>query len=357
MFSTGSRLLGTALALPALTALILAGGCIDRPGVTTYSVENISADRPRGPLTSAALAPGQAWFFKLLGKQAAVQAEAESFARLMATVRFDERGMPLWETPAGWTERKESGMRFATLVRDDSDPPLEIAVSALPSDDPGGDPYLKSNIDRWRGQVGLEPYAGSDWKQRATEAGEVRETDAAGGRVVLVQLNGQDPAGEAVTMLAAIVPRPAAAPSEAPSRAPMAARTAAPDGASPTYAAPGEWTAQPPRQFQTALWTVSQGDQKLEVSVSRSGGSQEMNLARWRGQVGLDPAADSPAAAISVGGAAASRVELSGAEQTIVGVIVPQGQMSWFFKMMGPPALVEQERARFDAFVDSVTFQ
>lgn len=355
MFSSGSRRLAAALPLAGLSSLILCSGCIDRPGITSYTVESVTAERPRPISGGPGPALGQAWFFKLLGKQAAVEAEAESFARLMATVRFDERGLPAWETPAGWTERKETGMRFATLVREGSEPALEIAVSALPSDDPGGDAYLKSNIDRWRGQVGLEPYAGSDWKQRATEAGEVRETDAAGGRIVLVQLNGKDPAGDAVTMLAAIVPRPASASPATPTSEPTAA--AAEGG--PTYVAPAEWTSQPPRQFQTALWTVSQGEQKLEVSVSRSGGSLEMNVARWRGQVGLDSAtAEAPAlTAITVGGAAGSRVELHGAEQTIVGVIVPQGPMSWFFKMMGPPALVEQERARFDAFVGSVKWK
>ncbi|MBL8848773.1 MAG: hypothetical protein JNG89_03780, partial [Planctomycetaceae bacterium] len=168
-----------------LGLILIAAGCADPVGVTTYTVENVSAERPR---VAASAAPGQAWFFKLMGPETEVQQEADAFARLMASVRFDQSGSPAWETPSGWTERRENGMRFATLVRDGSEPPLELAVSALPSDDPGSDAYLKSNIDRWRGQVGLSPYAGTDWKQRAIETQEIREVDGAAGRIVLVQL-------------------------------------------------------------------------------------------------------------------------------------------------------------------------
>jgi hypothetical protein len=242
-------------------------------------------------------------------------------------------------------------------VRDGSDPPLELAVSALPSDDPGGDAYLKSNIDRWRGQLGLPPYAGDDWKQRAIDAGEVREANAAGSRFVLVQLSGQDPAGERLAMLAAIVPRPGSVDlvSSRPSQ-PMASEGE--PGGAPTYTAPAEWTSAPPRQFQTALWTVGADEQKLEISLSQSGGSMEANLQRWRTQVGDDPngAAEPATESISVGGASATRVELKGAEKSILGVIVPRGETSWFFKMMGPAALVDQERERFQAFIDSVQF-
>jgi hypothetical protein len=343
-----------AVALLSLIALSTAG-CVEREGVTSYTVQNVAPARPRTAAPMAAAAqPGQAWFFKLLGKQAAVQTEADAFARLMATVRFDDRGMPSWDTPAGWTERKEQGMRFATLVRDGSEPPLEIAVSALSSDDPGSDEYLKSNIDRWRGQVGLEPYDGKDWKSRAEAAGEFHEAQSAAGRFVLVQLAGKDPAGEALSMLAAIMPRSGAAASVPPPSAPP---TSVSDAA-PTWTAPAEWASEPPGQFQTALWTVSQGDQKVQISVSLTGGSLEANLARWRTQVGPDPGGnDEPVQeALTIGTAAGTRVELKGADKTIVGVIVPRGDRAWFFKMMGPIGLVEQERARFQSFVESVQF-
>ena len=339
--------------LPAWLTLatLFSVGCGQRDGVRSYTVERIATDRPA---EAPAAAPGQAWFFKLMGDQAAVSAEADAYAALMASVRFDDAGMPQWEAPEGWTERKESGMRFATLTREGSDPPLEIAVSALPAPDPEADEYLKLNVDRWRGQVGLPPYSGAEWKKQASEAGEIQEFEGEGGKYVLVRLDGSNPDGEPVAMLASVVPRPSVAPPVVASNAPMSAA----GGGAPAYTAPAEWTVEPPRQFQTALWSVSQNDQTVEVSVSQSGGSLELNVERWAGQVGLSPDAAEglETEALTVGGLDAVRVELIGAEKSIIGVIVPQGRMAWFFKMTGPPDLVDQERERFQAFIESVQF-
>ncbi len=58
-----------------------------------------------------------------------------------------------WDLPHGWTERPGEGMRFATLIADPTEPPLEVRVTPLGriAEDP------LANINRWRGQIGLEP--------------------------------------------------------------------------------------------------------------------------------------------------------------------------------------------------------
>lgn len=56
-----------------------------------------------------------------------------------------------WTLPKGWTETRPGGMRVATLV-----PPVsgvDISVTALPG--PAGGEL--ANVNRWRGQIGLEP--------------------------------------------------------------------------------------------------------------------------------------------------------------------------------------------------------
>ncbi|BDU71251.1 hypothetical protein [Mesoterricola silvestris] len=57
-----------------------------------------------------------------------------------------------WTLPKGWTETPGSGMRFATL-----NPPgpgkIELSVVCLPGQ-AGGE---LANVNRWRGQIGLEP--------------------------------------------------------------------------------------------------------------------------------------------------------------------------------------------------------
>lgn len=57
-----------------------------------------------------------------------------------------------WKLPKGWTETAGGGMRFATL-----NPPgpgkVELSVVCLPGE-AGGE---LANVNRWRGQIGLEP--------------------------------------------------------------------------------------------------------------------------------------------------------------------------------------------------------
>ncbi len=57
-----------------------------------------------------------------------------------------------WTLPKGWTETPGNGMRFATL-----NPPgpgkVEVSVVCLPGQ-AGGE---LANVNRWRGQIGLEP--------------------------------------------------------------------------------------------------------------------------------------------------------------------------------------------------------
>jgi hypothetical protein len=102
---------------------------------------------------------------------------------------------------------------------------------------------------------------------------------------------------------------------------------------------------------------VTDGDDKVDISLSSVGGSVDANLARWAGQVGLPPTALAEASeSIMVGGRTAVRVELVGSEKTILGVVVPDGAANWFFKLIGPNALAANERERFDQFIGSVKF-
>ena len=77
---------------------------------------------------------------------------AMSGAQLPPPPRPTGNGAMKWSVPKGWTETQGSGMRFATLT-----PPggikAELAVVVLPGA-AGGEP---ANVNRWRGQIGLQP--------------------------------------------------------------------------------------------------------------------------------------------------------------------------------------------------------
>jgi hypothetical protein len=58
-----------------------------------------------------------------------------------------------WTAPAGWTEKKGSGMRASTLTPPPAAGKAEVTVIALPGD-VGGE---LANVNRWRGQLALPP--------------------------------------------------------------------------------------------------------------------------------------------------------------------------------------------------------
>ena len=97
----------------------------------------------------------------------------------------------------------------------------------------------------------------------------------------------------------------------------------------------------------TVSLTVLQGD----------GGGLLGNVNRWRGQLGLEPLDESSlgSAVQSVDslGTEARLVDLNGTsnrtqlDTRLVGVIVYRNELTWFYKLMGTPAVVAAEKDEF----------
>jgi hypothetical protein len=141
-------------------------------------------------------------------------------------------------------------------------------------------------------------------------------------------------------------------------------------GDRPKWSVPASWTEVARSQFLVAKFraTDEQGG-KADVNVSMSagtGGGLLMNINRWRAQVGLgawDQAAlDKEASSVQLAKGKGVLVEFAGAEpengvaSRCVAVIVPQPHDTWFYKLLGPEALVARERDAFLKFVRSVEY-
>ena len=95
-------------------------------------------------------------------------------------------------------------------------------------------------------------------------------------------------------------------------------------------------------------------------------GSDEANVNRWRGQVGLLPVSPDELKKsvenVEAGGQPAQLYDIvgqnpgSGAPERILGVIQRRDDMAWFFKMTGDADLAEQQKPAFVAFLKSVKF-
>ena len=148
---------------------------------------------------------GQSWFFKLQGSPESVEPAVAAFKQFLTTIKFEAAAnAPLKSEPApvdasqipmpaGWTSVAPGPMQVAKFTVPEKDgAKAEVTVSVFPSDTGG----TLSNVNRWRGQVGLPA---------TDEAGLATCTtplDASLPGSVLADLK-----GESKHMLGAIVPQ------------------------------------------------------------------------------------------------------------------------------------------------------
>jgi hypothetical protein len=139
-----------------------------------------------------------------------------------------------------------------------------------------------------------------------------------------------------------------------------------------TYKAPDGWTETGPRMegsggFQVPIFTafqVGNPEKKTEATVTTmpAGNVPLLNqVNRWRGQVGLrsitqDDLDKKPPSIIRVGGAEAPYIDLAGSEKRMLIVLARQGGATWFFKLLGNPEVVDNNKSQFESFVKSVQF-
>jgi len=265
----------------------------------------------------------------------------------------------------------------------------------------GGD---LANVNRWRGQVGLEAIADADL-QKLSEKVEV-----AGQAADLYDLAGTSPgSGDAERIIGVIshrddmawffkmtgdaalveaqkpafvsflksvefgaLPAPSTMDlSQLPPSHPAIGgmNPAGTAGDKPTWTVPAGWQEGPLAQFLVAKYIITgAGDSKAEVNVSSlagDGGGLASNVNRWRAQLGLAPATDddlAKLATIDATGAKAAIVEFSGTNPRtgktakLVGVVLPLGSQTWFYKLMGDTDLVTQQKDALIQFVQSAKY-
>ena len=140
--------------------------------------------------------------------------------------------------------------------------------------------------------------------------------------------------------------------------APPAVTEEAPSPGGLKYETPAGWTVKANGPMRLASLDIFDGDQKCDVSIIKLGPDQSVieNVNRWRGQIKLDPSTEGELQLkpVQCGGHEGSLVQLVGEADTILGVIVPQSDATWFVKLQGPNALALRELEKFVAFTKSI---
>ncbi len=324
------------------------------------------ADSKPGRLLGALLPHGdETWTFKVLGDIEAVSRQADAVRKFVESIKFDG-GQPSWTLPATWrTSPTANANRYATLLLDESSPPLELAIGKLP-----GEQSVSDNVNRWRGQVQLPPLIAA----AADESAETLTTPAGPAR--WVDLSGMYSASAGMPPFAGGGPmggRPGmGSTTSLPADHPPVGATSPAGPATPAadlpirFQAPADWQTTAPPQFSIAAFTAQQDGRQAVITISSAAGDLLTNVNRWRQQIQLGPidqdALDGAATKLKVDGRDAIYVELIGqaspqGQQAVYGIVIPDSQgPSWFVKMRGDAAVAFRERERFLNFVASFKF-
>lgn len=142
------------------------------------------------------------------------------------------------------------------------------------------------------------------------------------------------------------------------------ANTAVPTagGSDLKWSAPESWTTKAGSAMRKGSYAVKRGGAEADFAITAfpgDTGGLHANINRWRGQVGLPPAspADLDAAVQHVDGQGLhfDVVDLAGPSGTrLLGAITSFNGNSWFFKLMGPDAVVAGEKPAFLQFLQTV---
>jgi hypothetical protein len=138
----------------------------------------------------------------------------------------------------------------------------------------------------------------------------------------------------------------------------------------PSWQVPTGWHEVEAGQFLVAKFTMTDsGNGQAAVNVSMSlgdGGGLAGNVNRWRGQLSLGPLAgaelNQSVSDVDTTGGKASIVDLNGKDARtgqvarLIGAIVPVGDRTWFYKLMGNGQVVESQKDAFMSFVKTVKY-
>lgn len=311
-----------------------------------------------------------------------------------------------YTTPEGWREAGTGEMRVAGFtITGTNGQTAQVAVTPLPG--MAGRETLIVNM--WRQQVGLSELSDDEAGKQLTTVDiggtpgkmfDMNGKSAAGANIRIVtamahlgemswfyKLQGDDELVLAqkpnfVTFLKSVKIEEAPASEALPAGHPPLARPGTMAGAvteqrppkprtgGPTWTAPATWKEIDGGQFLFAKFVIAgEAGAQATVNVSVSGGDGGgllPNINRWRAQLGegswTEAELKKNTQEIEVAGGKAIYIELSGTDSSTekpamtLGAQVVRDGRTWYYKLMGDPALAVKEKDGFIAFVKGVKY-
>lgn len=302
-----------------------------------------------------------------------------------------------WTLPAGWQDKPLSQFRVASFDAKAKDGQIaDVAVIPMPAT--GREVDL---VNMWRQQMQLPAVTDADADKAAqsvpvgSDQGKMfefaSEKPMTGGtekgRMIVAMLmrgdtsfffkmSGEDSAVTEqkpafLAFLKSISFEAAPVTAMANPHASMGADPMAPAEAAPVSVPglPEGWKEIPNPPMLLAKYVIQgAGAAKAEVNISSlsgTGGGVIMNVNRWRGQLSLPPLSEEDFSketqTMNLAGVQATVVDLTGTDKTgrssrLIGIIAPQADQTWFYKLMGDPQIVQQQKDTFTKFIQTAKF-
>lgn len=352
-------------------------GC-NRGQVKVYQLSNDNSSSPSAPANATAPVPEQ-------NENGAGQPQLQ------------------WTLPAGWTQVPPGQMSVASFkVTGQNGAEADVSVAPLPGS-AGGE---NANVNRWRGQVGLaaatpdEVAKMAESVQIGSQPGKLYDLagqsfDSGNAKRILGVIDERDGMtwffkmmGDA-SLVAQQKPEFIAFLKSLKFTAGTAQSSQLPPGhpavgsgdmntpmmppsstseAKPVWTVPAGWQVEPAGQFVTAEYSIAGTNGQATVDAAElagDGGGTLANVNRWRGQIGLDPVDETALAklttTVSVNGGQATLVDMTGADANgqptrLIAAIVPVGDQTWFYKLMGDAKTVASQKDAFTKFVQTARY-
>jgi len=294
-----------------------------------------------------------------------------------------------WATPSGWKELAPTSLRVGNFLITKGDKKAEVSILQFP----GNVGTEVDNVNRWRGEIGLQP---------------ISENEVSAQTVVVGRASGKlyDLSGTALSTIAAILKKddvswffkmrgdkevvaesketfleflksirfhsddedkPTVA--EKPTSTNIEKIPDEPVSGEPKFDVPSNWQEKPPSAMVLKSFSVGNVEQEAKISITvfpGDVGGPLANLNRWRGQLSLEPVDESEftklTTSIDVLGGKATLVDMKGTDgktgkpARMIAAMVPRKEKTWFYKLMGDDKSVAQEKESFTKFVQTVRY-
>lgn len=291
-----------------------------------------------------------------------------------------------WTTPSTWQELVPTSIRIGNFaLHGRNGAKGEAAIYCFP----GSVGTELENVNRWRNELKLPPL---DSDKIASEPvtidslpGKLYEISASSSRTVVASLprNGstwfikmrgdKDVVSDAEPVFRDFLKSihfTSGMAEATPASAPDAIAPAESAGAEPKWSVPANWAEKAPGPMILKSYAVADNAGKM-VSVTISSfagdvGGNFANVNRWRAQVSLPPIEDdqldSVTQPLDTTAGKAIMVDFTGTDSKtgeparLVAVIVPHGDGTWFYKLLGDGSVVAGQKESFLKFVQNVHY-